>query len=47
MALIAGVIEGFYGPPWSHADRLATIDLLAENGGNWYVWAPKAAPRHR
>lgn len=47
MALIAGVIEGFYGPPWSHADRLATIDLIAEHGGNWYVWAPKAAPRHR
>lgn len=47
MALIAGVIEGFYGPPWSHADRLATIDLLAEHGGNWYVWAPKASPRHR
>jgi hyaluronoglucosaminidase len=47
VALIAGVIEGFYGPPWSHADRLATIDLLAEHGGNWYVWAPKAAPRHR
>ena len=47
MALIAGVIEGFYGRPWSHADRLSTIDLLAEHGGNWYVWAPKAAPRHR
>ncbi|MBU3688568.1 MAG: hypothetical protein B7C54_10605 [Acidimicrobiales bacterium mtb01] len=47
MALIAGVIEGFYGPPWSHAERLATIDLIAEHGGNSYVWAPKAAPRHR
>ncbi len=44
---IAGVIEGFYGPPWSHRQRLDTIDLLAAHGGNWYVWAPKAAPRHR
>ena len=44
---IAGVIEGFYGPPWSWADRRSIIDTLREWGGNWYVWAPKADPRHR
>lgn len=45
--MIAGVIEGFYGPPWSFAERGACIDRIAEWGGNWYVWAPKAEPRHR
>lgn len=44
---IAGVIEGFYGPPWSWHDRRDMIERLAEWGGNWYVWAPKADPRHR
>ena len=44
---IAGVIEGFYGPPWSHEDRLRCIDLIASCGGNAYVWAAKLEPRHR
>ena len=45
--MIAGVIEGFYGPPWSFADRSMCLDHIAEWGGNWYVWAPKSEPRHR
>lgn len=44
---IAGVIEGFYGPPWSHAERLGWIDRIAEAGMTHYVWAAKAEPRHR
>ena len=44
---VAGVIEGFYGPPWSWDERRSVIDALARWGGNWYVWAPKADPRHR
>lgn len=44
---ISGVIEGFYGPPWSHADRLAWIDRLGDWGMTHYVWAAKAEPRHR
>lgn len=44
---IRGVVEGFYGPPWSHADRLAWIDRLADWGMTHYVWAAKAEPRHR
>lgn len=44
---ISGVIEGFYGPPWSHAQRLAWIDRLAAMGMGHYVWAAKAEPRHR
>jgi hypothetical protein len=42
-----GVIEGFYGTPWSHPERLACIDTIASWGWNTYVWAAKAEPRHR
>lgn len=42
-----GVIEGFYGDPWSHEERIACIDALAEMGADAYVWAPKSEPRHR
>ena len=45
--MIAGVIEGFYGPPWSWDDRRRCLDDIADCGGNWYVWAPKSEPRHR
>lgn len=44
---VFGVIEGFYGDPWSHAERLACIDALASWGADAYVWAPKSEPRHR
>lgn len=36
-----GVLEGFYGPPWSHADRLWWIERLGRWGLNRYVCAPK------
>lgn len=42
-----GVIEGFYGPPWTAAARLRCIEHLAEWGMSYYVWAAKAEPRHR
>jgi len=45
--MISGIIEGFYGPPWSHDARLDFIDFLADHGGNTYVWAAKLEPRHR
>ena len=44
---VLGVIEGFYGTPWSHTDRLSCIDFLARHGWNTYVWAAKLEPRHR
>lgn len=44
---VYGVIEGFYGPPWSHQQRLTWIDLLTDFGMNRYVWAAKQEPRHR
>ena len=45
--MISGIIEGFYGPPWSHETRLDFIDFLAAHGGNTYVWAAKLEPHHR
>lgn len=42
-----GYIEGFYGYPWKHADRL---DLMEFGGGqklNTYIYAPKDDPYHR
>jgi hyaluronoglucosaminidase len=37
-----GIIEGYYGPPWSHADRLAWLERLGRWGMNLYVHAPKS-----
>ncbi len=42
-----GVIEGFYGPPYAHADRLWLIERLGAWGMNRYVYAPKDDPLHR
>ena len=42
-----GIVEGFYGRPWAHADRLWWIDRLAELGMNTYVVAPKDDPLQR
>jgi hyaluronoglucosaminidase len=44
---LRGVIEGFYGPPWSFTDRRAVIEFLAARGMNAYVYAPKSDPKHR
>jgi hyaluronoglucosaminidase len=42
-----GVVEGFYGPPWEHEDRLWMIGLLGRHGHNVYAYAPKSDPKHR
>jgi hyaluronoglucosaminidase len=42
-----GVIEGFYGTPWSHEDRLHVIERIGALGMNRYVYAPKDDPLHR
>ena len=41
-----GVIEGFYGIPWSFEDRISMIDFLADIGMNQYIYAPKDDPYH-
>ncbi len=42
-----GVIEGFYGNPWSHQDRLRQFDFYGQNKLNTYVYGPKDDPYHR
>ena len=42
-----GVIEGFYGAPWSHDERLDLIRFCAQHGLNTWVHAPKDDPYHR
>src|SRR3954467_1774810 len=37
-----GIIEGFYGRPWSDEERLATLAFLAPHGYGFYFYAPKA-----
>lgn len=44
---VRGTVEGFYGPPWSHAERLAHLEFSARIGLNTYVYAPKDDPHHR
>jgi len=41
---LRGVIEGFYGPPWSTADRLSQFDFFAATKQNVYVYSPKDDP---
>jgi hyaluronoglucosaminidase len=39
-----GIIEGFYGKPWSWDERAETIEYLAPHGYTFYLYAPKADP---
>jgi hyaluronoglucosaminidase len=42
-----GVVEGFYGEPWEHIDRLYMLDFFKEFNFNTYVIAPKNDPQQR
>ena len=44
---LAGVIEGFYGQPWTSAERLQLFDWMAGWGLNTYLYAPKDDLRQR
>ncbi len=44
---VRGVVEGFYGPPWSQSERLSMIDFLGAHKLNAYMYAPKDDPYHR
>ncbi|KQN07896.1 beta-N-acetylhexosaminidase family protein [Sphingomonas sp. Leaf28] len=44
---IRGTIEGFYGAPWSMADRTLHLDFLATVKANTYVYSPKDDPYAR
>ncbi|MFE7955828.1 beta-N-acetylglucosaminidase domain-containing protein [Streptomyces sp. NPDC057413] len=44
---LRGTIEGFYGMPWTHAERLDQMDFYGDVKANTYVYAPKDDPYHR
>ena len=44
---VRGVIEGFYGQPWSHSQRLRFFSFCQQHSLNAYIYAPKDDPYHR
>jgi len=44
MTVELGIIEGYYGRPWSWAERAETIAFLAPHGYRFFLYAPKADP---
>lgn len=42
-----GIVEGFYGTPWNHADRLSILRFESQHAMNVYYYAPKDDPYHR
>jgi hyaluronoglucosaminidase len=42
-----GVVEGFYGTPWTHQDRVDILRFEGTHGMNLYYYAPKDDPYHR
>lgn len=41
-----GVVEGFYGTPWSHAVRVSLINFYGRFKLNTYLYGPKDDPYH-
>jgi len=46
-AAVRGIIEGFYGTPWTWQERHDIATVLAADGMDVYVHAPKDDPYHR
>ncbi|CAD7733484.1 hypothetical protein LMG31886_40640 [Xanthomonas hydrangeae] len=44
---IRGTIEGFYGAPWSMADRTKHLEFLARTKANTFIYSPKDDPYAR
>lgn len=44
---IRGVIEGFYGTPWTTEQRINMLSFMGQNHMNTYVYAPKDDPYQR
>ncbi len=42
-----GVVEGFYGTPWTHQNRMEILHFEGAHGMNVYYYAPKDDPYHR
>lgn len=43
----SGIVEGFYGIPWSWRERHSMVVTLAKAGYDTYLYAPKNDPLHR
>lgn len=41
-----GLVEGFYGTPWSHEARMSLIEFMGKNKMNYYIFGPKDDPYH-
>ena len=44
---LRGIVEGFYGTPWTFEDRADLIKFCGEKKLNSYIYAPKDDPYHR
>ena len=44
---LSGVVEGFYGTPWSLSATQAVLGVMQQAGMNAFVYAPKADPYAR
>ena len=44
---LRGIVEGFYGTPWSHENRLDILSFCHDVGFNAYIYAPKDDVYHR
>lgn len=44
---VRGVIEGYYGNPWSHDDCLDMFEFFDRNRMNTFIYGPKNDPYHR
>ena len=45
--LARGVVEGFYGTPWSFDERVSQLKFYGNNKLNTYIYGPKNDPYHR
>ena len=44
---LRGVVEGFYGTPWTFDDRSDILEFCRQSNLNAYIYAPKDDPYHR
>ena len=44
---IRGIVEGFYGTPWTFENRIDMIKFCGDHNLNAYIYAPKDDPYHR
>nr|MBO6294817.1 beta-N-acetylglucosaminidase domain-containing protein [Schwartzia sp. (in: firmicutes)] len=44
---LRGIVEGFYGKPWTQEQRIDMMAFCEAHGLNAYIYAPKDDPYHR